>query len=142
MGISFQVTMDAADPAALGEFWKLALGYREDDPPPGFATWDQALANIPEERRNDAYAAIDPDGAGPRVFFLKVPEGKTAKNRVHLDVGVGRGIADADERGRKVREHVGKLVAAGGSMVEDRTDEWGGAWTVMTDPEGNEFCVQ
>ncbi len=142
MGISLHVTLDAADPAALGEFWKVALGYRDDDPPPGFANWDEALAEIPEEHRNDAYAVIDPDGVGPRVFILKVPEGKTAKNRMHLDIGVGRGIADAAERAITVQAHVQKLVDAGGAVVEDRTDEWGGVWTVMTDPEGNEFCVQ
>ena len=47
---------------------------------------------VPEERRNDASAAQDPDGAGPRLFFQKVPEGKTAKNRVHLDVRSAPGL--------------------------------------------------
>ena len=144
MSVSFQVTFDAASPAALAEFWKVALGYRNDDPPPGFETWDEALkaSGLPEERWDDANAIVDPDGDGPRVFFLKVPEGKTAKNRVHLDVGVGRGVQDPDERWRVVTEHVAKLVAAGGTEVEERRDDWGGHWMLMADPEGNEFCVQ
>jgi hypothetical protein len=134
--------MDAASPQLLADFWMVALGYRTDDPPPGFATWDEALANLPEERRDDANAIIDPDGVGPRVFFLKVPEGKTAKNRVHLDVGVGRGISDPDERWAAVSAHVERLVRAGATAVEERRDDWGGHWMLMADPEGNEFCVQ
>jgi hypothetical protein len=142
VSVSFQVTFDAASPLVLAGFWKLALGYRDDNPPPGFASWEEALRNVPEEHRDDANAIIDPDGVGPRIFFLKVPEGKTAKNRVHLDVGVGRGIQDADQRWRVVRAHVDKLVAAGATEVEERRDDWGGHWVVMTDPDGNEFCVQ
>lgn len=144
MSIGFQVTFDAASPKVLAEFWKVALGYRSDNPPPGFADWDEALraSGMPEERWDDANAIIDPDGERPRVFFQKVPEGKTAKNRVHLDVGVASGIKDPDERWRLVSEHVAKLVAAGGTEVEERRGEWGEHWMVMTDPEGNEFCVQ
>ncbi|MEJ7649541.1 MAG: VOC family protein [Nakamurella sp.] len=142
MSISFQVTMDATDPGALAEFWKLALGYRSDDPPPGFANWEEALADVPEEHRNDANAVIDPDGVGPRLFFLKVPEGKNAKNRVHLDVGIGKGIADPDARFAKARAHADALIIAGGTEVEERRDNWGGHWITLLDPEGNEFCVQ
>ena len=101
-----------------------------------------ALAGVPEEHRNDANAAIDPDGVGPRLFFLKVPEGKTAKNRVHLDVSVGKGIADHEERFAKARAHADALIAAGGTEVEERRDNWGGHWITLLDPEGNEFCVQ
>jgi hypothetical protein len=88
MARDVQITFDCGDPATLAEFWADALGYRLQDPPPGFRTWDEALAamNVPPERRNDASALIDPEGAGPRLFFQRVPEGKQAKNRVHLDV--------------------------------------------------------
>ncbi|HET8590237.1 MAG TPA: VOC family protein, partial [Nakamurella sp.] len=80
---------------------------------------------------------------GPRLFFQKVPEGKTAKNRVHLDVSVGRGITDPDERWRAVTAHVDTLVSAGATIVEERrNDQFGDHWMVMTDPDGNEFCVQ
>jgi|SRR6478609_3550484 hypothetical protein len=90
MSRAFQVTIDSSDPRALGGFWAEVLGYVEDAPPPGFATWTEALTawGLPPERHNDAYAVVDPDGAGPRVFLQKVPEGKTAKNRLHLDVRV------------------------------------------------------
>ena len=88
MAATVQVTFDCADPGALSLFWNEVLGYRLDSPPPPYQTWDEALDawNIPEERRNDASASVDPDGVGPRLWFQKVPEGKTAKNRVHLDV--------------------------------------------------------
>jgi hypothetical protein len=89
-----QVTFDAADPAALAAFWAGALGYVADPPPEGFASWEAWATDqgIPEERWNDASAIVDPDGAGPRIFFQKVPEGKAAKNRVHLDVRTAPGL--------------------------------------------------
>ena len=145
MSTAFQVTFDASSPKMLSEFWATALGYRLDPPPPGHDTWESFLraAGIPEERWDDASAISDPDGTGPRLFFQKVPEGKTAKNRVHLDVSVGRGITDPDERWRIVTERAEALVRAGASLVEERrNDQFGDHWMVMADPDGNEFCVQ
>jgi hypothetical protein len=80
MAREVQVTFDGADPAGLATFWAEVLGYVPDQPPPGFATWDEALDawGVPPERRNSASAVHDPDGAGPRLFFQQVPEGKTA----------------------------------------------------------------
>src|SRR3954464_5058281 len=101
MSREVQVTFDCGDPAALGEFWATALGYRVDDPPEGFPNWDAALEawGVPEDQRNTAYGVHDPDGAGPRLFFQQVPEGKTAKNRVHLDVRAAPGVDGADRMG-------------------------------------------
>ncbi len=84
-----QIVIDAHDPRALGGFWAQVLGYVEDPPPPGFSTWDEALRGwgLPEDRWNDAYAVVDPEGAGPRLYLQKVPEDKVTKNRLHLDVG-------------------------------------------------------
>ena len=132
MANSFQVTVDAADPRGLGAFWCAALGYVEQPPPPGFETWEDALDAFGIDRSdpNRAFAIVDPDGVGPRVFFLKVPEGKTAKNRVHLDVHVG------DERETKAAE----LESLGATIV-GRFDEPEGTWISMIDPEGNEFCL-
>ena len=143
MSVSVQVTMDAASPGALARFWAFALGYQEDPPPAGYESWaDWAVANgIPEERWDDAAGIRDPDGTGPRVFFQKVPESKTTKNRVHLDVNVGRGIDDNDDRWRAVLAHAEALTAEGATVVEERS-EYGSHWMVMTDPEGNEFCLQ
>ena len=78
MAREVQITFDCADPGALSAFWAEALGYRLQDPPPGFETWEQALEamNVPPERHNDASALVDPDGAGPRLFFQRVPEPK------------------------------------------------------------------
>jgi hypothetical protein len=131
MAHGIQLTFDAADPPALATFWALALGYVEQPPPPGFDTWEDfgAANDIPPERMGDYGAVIDPDGAGPRLLFLKVPEPKTAKNRMHMDVVV----EDRDA-------HVALLVEAGGKAIDSRS-EMGGEWTVMEDPEGNEFCV-
>ncbi len=139
MAREFQVTFDCADPTALASFWCEVLGYAYDAPPSGFDTWDAALESfgVPPERRNDASAVSDPDGAGPRLFFQKVPEGKRAKNRVHLDVNVGA----PDHDWARVSSHAEKLREAGGTVVEERTDEMS-RWIVMLDPEGNEFCVQ
>lgn len=140
---ALQVTFDAADPPSLGGFWALALGYEPDPAPPGFATWEAWLTHvgIPEERWRDRYAISDPSGLRPRLFFQKVPEAKTAKNRVHLDVAVGGGSAvPVDERADRVEAAVSALVAAGATVLERFTPDHD-YWVVLTDPEGNEFCV-
>ena len=143
MAHPFQVTYDAHDPAVLARFWALALGYVEQPPPPGFETWDDfAEANdLPADQRA---AAVDPDGNGPRVFFQKVPEGKTAKNRVHLDVQASVSDAEFEVRKAQIDRHVGRLEAAGATrqVVFEEERPWiTEYWVVMQDPEGNEFCV-
>jgi hypothetical protein len=137
-----QVVFDAAEPAKLAEFWQLALGYVLEPPPPGFATWEDFGRSIgmPEERFGDQTALIDPDDAGPRIYIQRVPEGKTAKNRVHLDVRVAGREVQGEDRQRLVEEHVEKLLAAG-ATVAWRNDDVRGKSVVMRDPEGNEFCV-
>ncbi len=134
MANPMQVTFDAASPRALGAFWCEVLGYVEQPPPPGFDTWDDALDAFGIDRSDPdrAYGIVDPDGAGPRLFFQKVPEGKTAKNRVHLDVNVG---AEA------MHERAEALVALGATRVGEH-EEPGGHWITLLDPEGNEFCLQ
>ncbi len=144
MATGFQVTFDCSDPAALGSFWAVALGYIEQPPPPGFVSWESFLDHIgvPLEERDNAYAIVDPDGTGPRLYFQRVPEPKTVKNRVHLDVNVGGGgRVPLDERRRRVDVEVDRLVAAERVQRFDRPeqDEY---WVVMRDPEGNEFCLQ
>ena len=144
MSYQLQITFDAADPAALADFWVAALGYVLQPPPEGFASWPDWLREmgIPEESWNDAAAVVDPDGEGPRLFFQRVPEGKTAKNRVHIDVGVSGGPSVGyDERVAVVDGHVATLVGLGASQLE-MFSERGEYWVVMQDPEGNEFCVQ
>jgi hypothetical protein len=134
MAATVQVTFDCADPLGLGTFWAAVLGYVEQPPPDGFATWDAFLdsVGIPDDDRDSVYAIVDPGGAGPRFLFLRVPEGKVAKNRMHLDVNVGK-----DRMHAKADELVG-LGATRGREFDDTT----GHWIVMQDPEGNEFCLQ
>ena len=138
-----QVTFDCGDPAALGEFWAAVLGYQPDPPPPGFETWAAALEawGVPEDQRNSAWAVHDPDGAGPRVFFQRVPEGKTAKNRVHLDVRAAPGL-QGDERMSALEAECDRLVGLGARRLERfEPSRMGNGHIVMQDPEGNEFCL-
>ncbi len=132
-----QIAVDAADPPALAEFWALALGYVLQPPPPGFDTWEAfAEANEMADAVNDYGAVVDPEGIGPRLFFQKVPEPKTAKNRMHIDIH-----ASGPGRDEGLREsHIEKLVAAGATRGAQHSD-LGATWVVMSDPEGNEFCV-
>ena len=134
MGLPIQITFDCRDADAMAEFWAIALEYQLQPPPNGFETWEGFLdANeIPRPDPGSIGAVIDPDESGPRVLFLRVPEDKVVKNRVHLDVVV----ADAAARLAKARQ----LVDAGATEV-GRVDEHGQWWIVMRDPEGNEFCV-
>jgi len=143
MSLAVQVTFDCADPGALSRFWNEVLGYQLDSPPPPYESWEEALDawNIPEERRNDASASVDPDRAGPRLFFQKVPEGKTAKNRVHLDVRAAPGL-EGDARMTALEAKCTELVALGATRLRRLEPTSMEAGTiVMQDPEGNEFCL-
>ena len=138
------MTFDCANPAAQARFWALALGYVESPPPEGWETWDAFLTDqgVPPEEWNDGASIADPAGLRPSISFLKVPEPKRAKNRLHLDLKVSGGrYIDAAERTVKIDAKVGELLATGASvsdrcLVEDRLDH-----VVLLDPEGNEFCV-
>ena len=133
MAREIQITVDAAGPRKLAEFWCEVLGYVEQPPPDGFDDWESALTafGIDQSDPDRACAIVDPGGVGPRVFFLKVPEGKTAKNRMHLDVRV-----DQSELHSRATE----LVSAGATHVAE-FDEPEGHWITLLDPEGNEFCL-
>ena len=142
MYTKIQVVFDAAEPEKLAEFWGLALGYVPEPPPEGFASWEEfaADAGIPEDQRGNMASRVDPACQGPRLYFQLVPEGKTAKNRVHLDVRVAGQQVRGEERKRLVSEHVERLVQAGASIAW-RTDDVRGDSITLFDPEGNEFCV-
>ena len=136
-----QVVIDCADPRRLAEFWSQALpGYQVQPPPPGFDSWEAFLTahDVPEDQWNSRSAIV---GEGPRVFFQQVPEPKSVKNRVHLDLHAGGGPQVAvDEQRSRVRAEVERLSGLGAAFVEER-EELGVVWAVMTDPEGNEFCA-
>jgi catechol 2,3-dioxygenase-like lactoylglutathione lyase family enzyme len=146
MATRMQVTIDCADPGRLARFWATALGYRLEEPPDGFASWQEYWVSrgLPPEEVEDGYDSIvDPDGVGPRVWFQPVPEAKVVKNRVHLDLDVGGGrTAPLAERRRRVDAEADRLVAAGATrfrvLSEEGVDHYG---VVLQDPEGNEFCL-
>ena len=135
MATPFQITVDCVDADAMSRFWSTALGYVTEPPPAGFLSWEDFLrANgIEVPPAGSIGAIVDPDGVGPRVLFIRVPEPKVAKNRVHLDIRAGANDEDKDAK-------IAELTVAGATAVR-RVDEHGGWWMVMTDPEGNEFCV-
>lgn len=107
------ITFDCRDAVALSRFWSEALGRPVDEGAQPF------FASI-------GFGAPGPD---PAWLFLQVPEDKAAKNRMHLDL-------TTDDRPAEVA----RLVALGATHVDDH-DEWGHQWSVLHDPEGNEFCV-
>ncbi|PZT74086.1 MULTISPECIES: VOC family protein [unclassified Streptomyces] len=137
----FQVTFDCADPERVGRFWCTVLGYVPPEPPEGFDSWDAYNATLPDGERNTWFAASDPTGAGPRLYFQKVPEGKTAKNRVHLDVRVGTGLK-GEERLAVLEAECARLLPLGavrGKLL--LADEENESCLNMQDVEGNEFCL-
>lgn len=136
-----QVTFDCAQPERVARFWCEVLGYVPPSPPDGFATWDDANAALPPERRDTWFACSDPTGVGPRLYFQRVPEGKVVKNRVHLDVRAGTGLVGA-ERLATLEAERDRLVALGATCVRVMVaDEENESCIVMQDVEGNEFCL-
>jgi hypothetical protein len=115
------VTFDCRDALTVAEFWSAALD-RPIDPK---SSRDFASISMPEHRDTRGWR-LD---AEPTWLFAKVPETKIAKNRMHVD------LAAPDHEAE-----VARLVELGATRVADM-DEWGFKWTVMQDPEGNEFCV-
>lgn len=143
MAYNFQVTFDAADPHVLADWWADALGWQvepsdedfirsmisqgfasDDDTTThrGVLVWKEAAAI----RHTDAAA-----GPGARLLFQRVPERKTVKNRVHLDVRVGADTVEAElER-----------LTSNGATVLHRGQQGPHSWITIADPEGNELCI-
>ena len=140
-----QIAIDCHDPARLIPFWCLALDYEPMPPPDGHATWrDHYLAvGVPEDELGDSDCADrirDPEGVRPPIWFQVVPEPKTVKNRVHLDIVLGRHLPKP-ERIVVVEERARALEAAGATRVHT-LDEFDTHYGVtLQDPEGNEFCL-
>jgi hypothetical protein len=141
---SFQVTFDCAAPAALATFWCEVLGYRPGDPPEGYDSWEDWLMKmeVPKEEWDEGALIVDPDGRGPNISFLQVPESKSVKNRLHLDVDVSGGsLSPIDQRKNEVNAEANRLLALRASKLAEY--EQGDHYhVVMQDPEGNEFCLR
>lgn len=110
------ITFDCADPYALARFWSAVLGLPVDE---------QA------EPDHDEVYVVSPEGQ-PGYLFIRVPEGKSAKNRVHLDL-THDSTRDAE---------VQRILGLGGVLVQDHRRPDGTGWAYLADPEGNEFCVE
>jgi len=114
--IIFNITFDCADPRALARFWGQVTGWPVTE----------------ELRPGHEESAVGMAGQGsPRLVFVRVPEAKTVKNRVHLD------IMPAD---RTQDDEISRLTRIGARIVSDRRPEFG--WVLLADPEGNEFDVE
>jgi hypothetical protein len=140
MAYTFQVVVDCAAPHPLADWWAETLGWQREPTDEAFIRRmvDAGHAQESDTMRHHGElvwvtgAAINhPDGGAPRVLFQLVPEPKTGKNRLHLDVRVGEPDRD---------EVVTRLVDRGATVLH--TGQQGPfSWVTMTDPEGNEFCV-
>lgn len=133
------MTFDAADPHALAEFWAQVLGLEVEDHSE-FVNQLVDTGRMPTEDRviidgrsmfRDVTACRDPQGIEPRLYFQRVPEGKVAKNRVHLDIHVEPDLKAAE---------VDRLTGLGAELIGTHDDQ-GPLTYVLRDPEGNEFCV-
>jgi hypothetical protein len=130
-----QITFDCLDPARAGTFWAAALSY----PAPDVEGWHNFLRSQgrSEEDLNATFAIEDPAGVRPRMFFQRVPEPKSVKNRVHLDLAAP--ADSSSDRAEEIDAFVDRLTALGASRLRAVKED--GYFVVMADPEGNEFCV-
>ncbi|MFF8969831.1 VOC family protein [Streptomyces sp. NPDC014995] len=146
--VHWKLVVDSADPHAQADFWAAALHYEVEDNSalierllevgalPGEATVEYhgrpAFRDLIAVRHpEDPFDAGSGTGLGRRLLFQRVPEAKTAKNRLHLDLHPGDGRREGE---------VERLTALGASVLRE-VKEPSGSWVVMADPEGNEFCV-
>jgi len=146
MGVRFQLVIDCVEPEPLARFWAAALGYVLEPPPAGFATWDDYYRDlgVPESDLGlGTDRIVDPDSGGPRIWFQVVPELKTIKNRLHLDVHVSGGRAvPLTTRKERGDAEARRLAGLGATIVAPLGDEGLDHYAVaMKDPEGNEFDI-
>ncbi|MER5274911.1 VOC family protein [Streptomyces sp. NPDC002809] len=144
MATRWSLTIDCAHPAQLAEFWALALSYTRKPPPKGFGNWEEWFVHhdVPEEEWDDGAYLSDPEGEGPDLSFMKVPESKAGKNRLHLDVQAGGGREVPWEvRWPRVLEALDRLTAAGATVLHEYEARGRPDHVLVADPEGNEFCL-
>ena len=116
MGLSISmITVDCADPEALSRFWSAALD------------------TVPTANHGGFVMLAPPPRGGPALAFQRVPEERCGKNRLHLDLGAPDGGTQAE---------VQRLVGLGATVLGERGDPAVFSWVTLTDPEGNEFCIE
>ncbi|MGW5344662.1 VOC family protein [Streptomyces sp. HUAS TT3] len=112
------ITFDALEPYATASFWSAVTGFPIH----------------PDDAEGDDEVLLDPGRPGvPGLLFVRVPEAKSGKNRLHLDIQPQDGTRD---------EEVERLIGLGARLVDDRRREDGTGWAVLADPEGNELCIE
>ena len=140
MATDFQVVVDCAAPHELADWWADALGWQVEAQDAafirrmidaGYATDEETTTHNGALVWKTGAAINSPDPNRPRLLFQQVPEGKTVKNRMHLDLRVGAERREAE---------VARLVAAGATELH-RASQGPHEWATLADPEGNEFCV-
>ena len=145
-----QLTIDCAHPQLMVEFWAEALGYVQEPPPAGHASWRAYWQDlgVPDEELPPGSgdlpeSIIDPTGRGPRIWFQQVPESKTMKNRWHFDLKVGGGRSvPLETRVERVRATAERLASRGAAILGIHDKPSMGQYAIaMQDPEGNEFDV-
>jgi hypothetical protein len=140
---NFEITFDAKDSKALAAFWMEALGYEPMGPPKGYETWEAwRIAMELSEEEMDEGASIAAPGGTRYITFLNVPEPKTAKNRLHMDLDVlPDRKASVLEQKTIMDAEVERLEKLGATKLYDALV--GEHYRVtMADPEGNEFCMR
>lgn len=146
MAVSYQLVIDCTSPEPLAQFWAEALHYVVSPPPSGFDSWDAFYRSIgvPEEELGTGNDRIeDPHGEGPAIWFQIVPEKKSIKNRIHIDVNASGGRGSSIEtRRERVEAEADRLVSLGATRLRTISDEGLDHYAVaLTDPEGNEFDI-
>jgi hypothetical protein len=144
--VRYQLVIDCADPDRMARFWAAALHYDFVPAPAGFETWDDYYRHLglPEESLDLGEDRIqDPDGQGPRIWFQKVPEAKTIKNRFHFDIAASSGPeVPPESRRARFDAETKRLLALGATMLSPLGEPEGEHYALaMADPEGNEFDV-
>ncbi|HEX5406722.1 MAG TPA: VOC family protein [Pseudonocardiaceae bacterium] len=146
MSVRYQLVIDCADPDRQANFWAAALRYELAPPPTGFRTWDDYYRDLglPDELVTGGADRIsDPHGGGPAIWFHAVPDQKTVKNRLHIDIHASGDRADPIlTRQHRVDAEADRLVGLGATravvMYEEGVDHYA---VGMRDPEGNEFDI-
>ena len=145
--VHFQLVIDCSDPDRLARFWAQALRYELEPAPAGFESWDEYYRDLGVDEEDldiGEDSIVDPQRHGPRIWFQRVPEGKTVKNRLHLDVSVTGGDRSIPIETRKARvdAEAQRLVDLGATLIRDLSEPGLDHYAVaMNDPEGNVFDI-
>jgi hypothetical protein len=144
--VHYQLVIDCADPDLLARFWAEALAYELAPVPAGFVTWNDFYRDLgvsEDDLVDGADRISDPEGGGPSIWFHAVPEVKTVKNRLHLDIHASGDRTDPIEvRRRRVDAEAARLAGLGATITGALSEEGLDHYAVgMKDPEGNEFDI-